>query len=315
MKIAILTTFPEMFISPLSVSILGRARAEGLLTVDTMDIRPFSAMKHKNTDDYPFGGGAGMVMTPQPIVDAVEAARTNGYTGPCLYMSPRGKPLTQQKVRELAALDGFILLCGHYEGVDERAIALAVDEEISLGDFVLTGGELAAMAVVDAVSRLVPGVLGSSESAEDESFTGGLLEYPQYTRPREYRGLAVPEVLVNGNHAEIRRWRRKQALLETLRRRPDLFASAPMTEKERKETLEAAASASISVAEQEHKETLDEATSATLITEKKRKKTSNEAASVSAAPMTEKKHKKTSDKAASASAPTTDRGGNPNADA
>ena len=239
MKIAILTIFPEMFVSPLSVSILGRARDEGLLTVDTVDIRPYSAMKHKNTDDYPFGGGAGMVMTPQPIVDAVEATRARGYTGPCLYMSPRGKPLTQEKVRELARLDGFLLLCGHYEGVDERALHLAVDEEISLGDFVLTGGELAAMAIVDAVSRLVPGVLGSSESAVEESFSDGLLEYPQYSRPREYRGLSVPEVLVNGNHAEINRWRRRQALLETLRRRPDLFDKAPMTEKERAETLAA----------------------------------------------------------------------------
>lgn len=239
MKIAILTIFPDMFVSPLSVSILGRARDEGLLTVDTVDIRPYSAMKHKNTDDYTFGGGAGMVMTPQPIVDAVEATRARGYTGPCLYMSPRGKPLTQQKVRELARLDGFLLLCGHYEGVDERALQLAVDEEISLGDFVLTGGELAAMAIVDAVSRLVPGVLGSSESAVEESFSDGLLEYPQYSRPREYRGLTVPEVLVNGNHAEINRWRRKQALLETLRRRPGLFDKAPMTEKERAETLAA----------------------------------------------------------------------------
>ena len=239
MKIAILTIFPEMFVSPLSVSILGRARDEGLLTVDTVDIRPYSAMKHKNTDDYPFGGGAGMVMTPQPIVDAVEATRARGYTGPCLYMSPRGKPLTQEKVRELARLDGFLLLCGHYEGVDERALQLGVDEEISLGDFVLTGGELAAMAIVDAVSRLVPGVLGSSESAVEESFSDGLLEYPQYSRPREYRGLTVPEVLVNGNHAEINRWRRKQALLETLRRRPGLFDKAPMTEKERAETLAA----------------------------------------------------------------------------
>ena len=233
MKIAILTIFPEMFASLLSASILGRAQAEGLLTVEPVDIRPYSALKHKNTDDYPFGGGAGMVMTPQPIVDAVEAARARGFLGPCLYMSPRGKPLTQQKVRELAAQEGLILLCGHYEGVDQRALDLMVDEEISLGDFVLTGGELAAMAVVDAVARLVPGVLGSSESAEDESFSDGLLEYPQYTRPREYRGLCVPEVLVGGNHAEINRWRRNQALLETRLRRPDLFAAAAMTDAER----------------------------------------------------------------------------------
>ncbi|MDD3213954.1 MAG: tRNA (guanosine(37)-N1)-methyltransferase TrmD [Eubacteriales bacterium] len=239
MKIAILTIFPEMFESFLSTSILGRAREAGLLEAEPVDIRPFSEQKHKNTDDYPFGGGAGMVMTAQPIVDAVEATRARGFAGPCLYMSPRGKPLTQQKVRELADKDGLILLCGHYEGVDQRALELVVDEEISLGDFVLTGGELAAMAVVDSVARLVPGVLGSSESAEEESFSAGLLEYPQYTRPREYRGMAVPEVLLNGNHAEISAWRRKQALLETLKRRPDLFADAPMTARERAETIAA----------------------------------------------------------------------------
>lgn len=239
MKIAILTLFPEMFTGPLTTSILGRARAEKLLTVEPMDIRPFSLQKHKNTDDYPFGGGAGMVMTAQPIVDCVEAARAQGFTGPCLYMSPRGKPLTQQKVRELSTLDGFLLLCGHYEGVDERALALVVDEEISLGDFVLTGGEVAAMAVVDAVARLVPGVLGSSQSAEEESFSAGLLEYPHYTRPREYRGLCVPEVLLNGDHARIAAWRRTQALRETLRRRPDLFAAAPMTDAERMQTIAA----------------------------------------------------------------------------
>ncbi len=239
MKIAILTIFPEMFDSFLSVSILGRARAEGLMTVEPTDIRPYSVQKHKNTDDYPFGGGAGMVMTAQPIVDAVTAVRANGYAGPCLYMSPRGKPLTQEMVRSLAKHESLILLCGHYEGVDQRALELVVDEEISLGDFVLTGGELAAMAVVDAVSRLVPGVLGSSESAQEESFSEGLLEYPQYTRPREFHGLTVPEVLLNGNHAQIATWRRKQALAETQKRRPDLFAVAPMSEKERAETLAA----------------------------------------------------------------------------
>ena len=239
MKIAILTIFPEMFESLLTTSILGRARAEGLLKAEPVDIRPYSASKHKNTDDYPFGGGAGMVMTPQPIVDAVEATRARGFAGPVLYMSPRGKPLTQAKVRELAALDGMILLCGHYEGVDQRALDLVVDEEISLGDFVLTGGELAAMAVVDAVARLVPGVLGSSVSAQDESFSEGLLEYPQYTRPRVYRGKAVPDVLLNGDHAKINAWRRAQALRETADRRPDLFATAPMTDKERKTTLAA----------------------------------------------------------------------------
>ena len=241
MKIAILTLFPEMFDGLLNTSILGRAQAEGLIAVEAVDIRPYSSQKHRNTDDYPFGGGAGMVMTAQPIVDCVQAVRARGFAGPCLYMCPRGRPLTQQKVQKLAALDGFVLLCGHYEGVDERALALVVDEEISLGDFVLTGGELAAMAVVDSVARLVPGVLGSSQSAEDESFSAGLLEYPQSTRPREYQGMAVPEILLNGDHAKIAAWRRQQALLETLRRRPDLFDTAPMTERERAATLAALA--------------------------------------------------------------------------
>lgn len=233
MKIAILTLFPDMFAGVLGGSILGRAQAEGLLCAQAVDIRPYSERKHKNTDDYPFGGGAGMVMTAQPIVDCVEALRGQGYPGPCLYMSPRGKPFTQRRARELAAGEGFLLLCGHYEGVDQRALDLVVDEEISMGDFVLTGGEIAAMAVVDAVARLVPGVLGSGESAQEESFSDGLLEYPQYTRPREYRGRAVPAVLLSGDHAKIAAWRREQALLETLRRRPDLFAAAPMTARER----------------------------------------------------------------------------------
>lgn len=210
MKIAVLSLFPEMFGSFLEASIIGRARAEGLLDVRAVDIRPYSDKKHKNTDDYPFGGGAGMVMMAQPIVAAVRDVRAQGYGGPCIYLSPRGKPLVQKKVEALAAQDGMILLCGHYEGVDQRAIDLVVDEEISLGDFVLTGGELAAMALVDAVARYVPGVLGSGESTDEESFSDGLLEYPQYTRPRSFEGLEVPEVLLNGDHAKIRRWRRNR---------------------------------------------------------------------------------------------------------
>ena len=232
----LLTLFPEMFPGPLGQSLGGRALEDGKWSYTARNIRDFATDKHKTVDDTPFGGGAGMVMRPD-VIEAALLSRPN--SGRKIYMSPRGKPLTQEKVRELARLDGFLLLCGHYEGVDERALQLGVDEEISLGDFVLTGGELAAMAIVDAVSRLVPGVLGSSESAVEESFSDGLLEYPQYSRPREYRGLSVPEVLVNGNHAEINRWRRRQALLETLRRRPDLFDKAPMTEKERAETLAA----------------------------------------------------------------------------
>lgn len=239
MKIAILTLFPGMFESVLSSSILGRAREQGLVDIRPVDIRPFSDRKHKNTDDYPFGGGAGMVMLAQPICDAVKQLRQEGYAGRCLYMSPRGKALTQDKVRALAQEDGFILLCGHYEGVDQRAIDQVVDEEISLGDFVLTGGELAAMAVCDAVARYVPGVLGSEDSTGEESFSDGLLEYPQYTRPREFEGTSVPEVLLNGDHAKIKAWRRRQALLTTCRMRPDMFAAADMTDRERQETLDA----------------------------------------------------------------------------
>lgn len=237
MKIAILSLFPEMFDSFLSTSIIGRARQEGLIDIRPVDIRPYSDKKHKNTDDYPFGGGAGMVMLAQPIVDCVRDLRAQGYTGKCIYMSPRGKPLNQQKVMELAQEDGLVLLCGHYEGVDQRAIDLVVDEEVSLGDFVLTGGELAAMALTDAVARYVPGVLGSDESTGEESFTDGLLEYPQYTRPRVFEGLDTPEVLLSGDHAKIRKWRREQSLLTTLRMRPDLFETAQMTDKERQAAL------------------------------------------------------------------------------
>ena len=181
-----------------------------------------------------------MVMMAQPIVDAVRDLRSQDYAGPCIYLSPRGTPLTQKKVVALSAQEGMILLCGHYEGVDQRAIDLVVDEEISLGDFVLTGGEVAAMALIDAVARYVPGVLGSGESTEEESFSDGLLEYPQYTRPRVFEGREVPEVLLGGDHAKIRDWRRRQALLATLRARPDLFASAPMTDRERLWALDAA---------------------------------------------------------------------------
>ena len=238
MKIAILSLFPEMFDSFLSTSIIGRAREEGLIDIRPVDIRPYSEKKHKNTDDYPFGGGADMVMMAQPIVDCVRDVRKQGFDGPCIYLSPRGKPLNQQKVTELAQHDGLILLCGHYEGVDQRAIDLVVDEEVSLGDFVLTGGELAAMALTDAVARYVPGVLGSEESTGEESFTDGLLEYPQYTRPRTFEGIDVPEVLLNGDHAKIRKWRREQSLLTTLRCRPDLFETAEMTDKERKAAID-----------------------------------------------------------------------------
>ena len=234
MKIKILTIFPEMFESVLNASILGRAREQGLLDVTCVDIRPFSDRKHKNTDDYPFGGGAGMVMMAQPILAAMQSVTGEDFHGRRIFLGPRGSKLSTAKARELAKEDELVLLCGHYEGVDQRALDLCIDEEISIGDYILTGGELAAMVLVDCVSRFIPGVLGSSESPEEESFSDGLLEYPQYTRPREIAGLEVPEVLLNGDHAKIRAWRRQESLRATLRFRPDLLESAPLADKERR---------------------------------------------------------------------------------
>ena len=233
MRIDILTIFPGMFDSVLNTSILGRARELGLLDVRPTDIRPFSAMKHKNTDDYPFGGGAGMVMMVQPIADAMAAVCGEDFHGRRIYLGPRGKKLTTALARELAREERLVLLCGHYEGVDQRALDTCVDEEISIGDYILTGGELAAMVLTDCVARFIPGVLGSSESAEEESFSGGLLEYPQFTRPREWNGLEVPEVLLNGDHARIAAWRREQSLLATARFRPDLLEAAELTARDR----------------------------------------------------------------------------------
>ncbi|MDO5144997.1 MAG: tRNA (guanosine(37)-N1)-methyltransferase TrmD [bacterium] len=233
MKIKILTIFPEMFESVMNASILGRAREQGLLEVECIDIRPFSDRKHKNTDDYPFGGGAGMVMLAQPIMDAMAYATGEGFRGRRIYMGPRGTTLTTAKARELAREEELVLLCGHYEGVDQRALDACIDEEISIGDYILTGGELAAMVLVDCVARFIPGVLGSSESPEEESFSDGLLEYPQYTRPRELRGMTVPDVLLSGDHARIRAWRRMESLKATRRFRPDLLSMASLTDKER----------------------------------------------------------------------------------
>lgn len=234
MKITILTIFPEMFESVLNSSILGRAREQGLIEVECVDIRPFSTLKHKNTDDYPFGGGAGMVMLAQPIMDAMESVTGEGFSGRRIYMGPRGTTLTTAKARELAKEEHLVLLCGHYEGVDQRALDACIDEEISIGDYILTGGELAAMVLTDCVSRFIPGVLGSGESAEEESFSDGLLEYPQYTRPRELKGMEVPEILLSGDHAKIRAWRRQESLRATKRFRPDLLEKADLTEKEKR---------------------------------------------------------------------------------
>ena len=234
MKITILTIFPEMFESVLNASILGRAREQGLMDVRCVDIRPFSDRKHKNTDDYPFGGGAGMVMLAQPIMDAMVSVTGEGFTGKRIYLGPRGQTLTTAKARELAQEEELVLLCGHYEGVDQRALDLCIDEEISIGDYILTGGELAAMVLTDCVARFIPGVLGSAESPEEESFSDGLLEYPQYTRPRELCGMPVPEVLLSGDHAKIRAWRRAESLRATKRFRPDLLEKAALTDKERR---------------------------------------------------------------------------------
>ena len=221
MKIKVATIFPEMF-DVLDVGILGKAQQKGLLDVEVVNIRDYSADKHKKTDDAPFGGGAGMVMTPQPLHDAI-CAMDKERKAKRIYLSPRGKTLDQQTVERLAKEQELLLVCGSYEGIDERVIALDIDEEISVGDYVLTGGELPAMILINAVSRYVDGVLGSSESTSEESFSNGLLEYPQYTRPQEFEGLSVPNVLLGGNHKQIDEWRLAQSLEITRKRRPDLY--------------------------------------------------------------------------------------------
>lgn len=221
MKIDILTLFPEMF-EPLKSSILGRALEKELFQLNLIDIREFSLDKHKKVDDYVFGGGDGMLMTPQPLYDAIMSVKTNdSYV---VYMSPKGTMLTQKKVREVANnIKHLIIVCGHYEGIDERIIELCIDEQISIGDYVLTGGELPAMVLVDSVLRYLPDVLHNDTSVVDESFSENLLEHPQYTRPREFMGLSVPEVLLNGNHKEIEKWKSEQKILETKKYRPDLL--------------------------------------------------------------------------------------------
>lgn len=220
MKIDILTLFPEMF-SAMNESILGRAQKSGKIEINIVNIRDYTEDKHLKCDDYPFGGGAGMVMMPQPIGSAIEALDPN-HEARRIYMSPKGETLKQQKVFELLNFEHLILLCGHYEGVDQRVIDLYIDEEISIGDYVLTGGELPAMVLADCVSRYVDGVISAS-SLVDESFSENLLEYPHYTRPQEYKGIPVPEILRSGDHAKIDAWRREQAIELTKKRRPDLL--------------------------------------------------------------------------------------------
>lgn len=222
----VVTLFPEMFPGPLGHSLAGKALERGAWRLDLVNPRDFATDRHQSVDDAPFGGGAGMVMRPDIVAAAVDSAMAAGASGPLLYLSPRGVPLRQDRVRELAQAPGALLLCGRYEGVDHRLIEARGFEEISIGDFVLSGGELAAMVLIDAVVRLLPGVVGKAASLAEESFAGGLLEYPHYTRPQVWEGRAVPEVLLSGHHAKISAWRQEQALAVTKSRRPDLIGTS-----------------------------------------------------------------------------------------
>ncbi len=230
----VLTLFPGMFDSPLKESILGRAIAQQLLQVRTHNLRDWAEGKHLTTDDAPYGGGDGMVMKPEPIARAVAELKERTPAAKVLLMTPQGVPFRQQHARELATEAGLIFLCGRYEGFDERVRQTLVDAEFSIGDFVLTGGELPALVMIDAISRHLPGVLGSSDSAEIDSFSDGLLEYPQYTRPAVFNGMAVPEVLLSGDHGKVADWRREQQLLRTLQRRPELLESSQLSDSDRK---------------------------------------------------------------------------------
>jgi len=234
LRFDILSIFPEMFESFFGCSLLKKARDRGLIRVEAHNIRDGAADRHRMTDDYPYGGGAGMVMKVEPIARVLETIGAD--PGGCLrvLLSPQGEIFSQAIAGEMARSGRIVLICGHYEGVDERVRQNLADREISIGDYILTGGEAAAMVVVDAVARLIPGVLGNDESARHESFSEGLLESPQYTRPEEFRGWKVPEVLLSGHHREIEQWRRREALKRTLLRRPDLLAGAPLTERDRK---------------------------------------------------------------------------------
>jgi tRNA (guanine37-N1)-methyltransferase len=236
MNIDILTLFPEMFDGPFSESMIKRAVERGLVCLGIHNLRDWGLGKHRVVDDYPFGGGAGMILKPEPVFEAVEAIRNErgSDSAPLILLTPQGRVFTQQIAAELASQQELILICGHYEGLDERIREHLATDEISIGDYVLTGGELAAMVLTDAVVRQIPGVLGSEASIEDESHARGLLEHPQYTRPQEFRGWKVPEVLLSGNHAQIAGWRREQSILRTLARRPDLLEKASLSPEERK---------------------------------------------------------------------------------
>ena len=240
MRIDVLTLFPEAFAGPLQASILGRALAGGVATVELHNVRDYATDRHQVVDDYAYGGGPGMVMKPEPLTTAIEAVRIAFEPpGRALLLTPQGRLLNQEVVDELVQEERLLLVCGHYEGVDERVREHLVDDEISIGDYVLSGGEIAALVLIDAVVRRLPGTLGSADSLLEESHSDGLLEYPQYTRPAEFRGWPVPDILLSGNHGEISRWRRRQRVLRTARRRPDLIDKASLTEDERRLAAEA----------------------------------------------------------------------------
>ncbi len=234
MRIDILTIFPGMFRGPFEESIVKRAVEKGLVQIFLHDIRDYASDRHRTVDDYTFGGGQGMLMKPEPLFATVDDVQSQApERGPIVLLTPQGRLFDQEVAVELARQERLIVICGHYEGVDARVHEHLATDEISIGDYVLSGGELAAMVVVDAVVRQIPGALGSPLSSADDSFAQGLLEHPQYTRPAEFRGMSVPEVLLSGNHGEIARWRRQQSLLRTARRRPDLLARAELTEEEK----------------------------------------------------------------------------------
>lgn len=235
MRIDVLTLFPQMFDALNGTGIFQRAIDQGLVSINIYNIRDYTHDKHHIVDDYPYGGGAGMLLKPEPIFEAVEAVKGKANTQddtPVILLTPQGTPFSQSTARRLSQHERLIIICGHYEGVDERVRQHLVTEEISIGDYVLTGGELAAMVVIDTVTRLIPGVLGSEDSPEDDSHSNGLLEYPQYTRPAVYRGWPVPEILLSGNHAQIARWRRQQAIIRTFQRRPELIDKSGLSPEE-----------------------------------------------------------------------------------
>ncbi|ANX12262.1 tRNA (guanosine(37)-N1)-methyltransferase TrmD [Fictibacillus arsenicus] len=233
MKIDVLSLFPDMFSGVFGQSILKKAQEKSAVQFQVLDFREFSSNKHRNVDDYPYGGGAGMVLTPQPLFDAVETLTKETSEKPrIILLCPQGERFSQKKAEELSKEKHLIFLCGHYEGYDERIREYLVTDEISIGDYVLTGGELGAMVVIDAVTRLLPGVLGKEESHLQDSFSTGLLEHPQYTRPADFRGMKVPDVLMSGNHKNIEEWRKKESLKRTYERRPDLLESIELTKEE-----------------------------------------------------------------------------------